>query len=98
MWRMAQPADDQTIIEMCLQFYSEDPGLEPVTAEHMRRTLETLRREPSRGRAVVLEVDGQTVGYSLLIAFWSNEFGGDVCEIDELFVAPSHRGVGHGTA
>jgi GNAT superfamily N-acetyltransferase len=83
---------------MCLTYYSEDPGLAPVTEAQIRLTLDALRRQPHRGQAVVLEVDGSAAGYALLIPFWSNEYGGEVCEVDELFVAPSHRGRGLGSA
>jgi GNAT superfamily N-acetyltransferase len=98
MWRRARPDDDDRIVAMCSELYSEDPGQKPVPPEHARNTLSFLRREPSRGHALVLEVDGASVGYAILIAFWSNELGGDVCEIDELFVAPQHRSRGHGAA
>jgi GNAT superfamily N-acetyltransferase len=60
----------------------------------VRRTLAKLRKEPNRGRAVVCDMDGRAVGYALLISFWSNELGGEVCTIDEVFVAPEYRGRG----
>jgi GNAT superfamily N-acetyltransferase len=47
---------------------------------------------------VVCDVESRTVGYALLISFWSNELGGEVCNIDELFVAPLYRGRGLATA
>jgi GNAT superfamily N-acetyltransferase len=97
MWRIAQPADDDSIVELCLRLYDEDPGPLPVTPENMHATLAALRRDPHRGRAVVLDIQGQVSGYALLIAFWSNELGGEICEVDELFVAPEHRNQGHGT-
>jgi len=96
MWRTARPDEDDVLIEMCLELYREDPGPLPVSPAQMRQTLAVLQREPSRGRAVVLDVDQQPVGYALLIAFWSNELGGEVCEVDELFVAIKHRNQGHG--
>ena len=40
----------------------------------------------------------QVVGYALLIAYWSNEFGGEVCGVDELYEAPGARSQGHGAA
>ncbi len=96
MWRAAQPEEDGAIVEMCGELNREDPGPEPVAPEQVRRTLEVLRREPFRGRALVLEVGGSAVGYALLISFWSNELGGEVCEVDELFVARAHRNRGYG--
>lgn len=85
-----------SIVKMCLQLYDEDPGVLLVRPENILATLRALRCEPWRGRAVVLEVDGQLSGYALLIAFWSNELGGDICEVDELFVVPELRSQGHG--
>jgi GNAT superfamily N-acetyltransferase len=81
---------------MCLQLYEEDPGVLPVRPENIRATLRALRSEPCRGRAVVLEIQSQLSGYALLIACWSNELGGDICEVDELFVVPERRSQGHG--
>src|SRR6266404_1888462 len=59
---------------------------------------QSCAEEPNRGRAVVCDVESRTVGYALLISFWSNELGGEVCNIDELFVAPLYRGRGLATA
>ncbi|HVE84797.1 MAG TPA: GNAT family N-acetyltransferase [Myxococcales bacterium] len=98
MWRLARPEDDERLVELCLQLYREDPGQVTVSPEQARRTLELFRREPWRGRAAALELDGAVHGYALLVSFWSNEWGGEVCEVDELFVAPGPRGHGHGSA
>jgi GNAT superfamily N-acetyltransferase len=97
-WREARPEEDDAIVRMCQHYYREDPGPAPVGEAQVRRTLEALRHEPHRGRAVVAEAAGEIVGYALLIGFWSNERGGVVCEVDELFVAPAARGRGIGTA
>jgi GNAT superfamily N-acetyltransferase len=94
MWRPAVPADDAAIVAMSLALYREDPSVHPVDAAQVRRTLDRLRAEPGRGRAVVLDTGGGPVGYALLIAFWSNELGGEVCTLDELYVQPGHRGRG----
>jgi GNAT superfamily N-acetyltransferase len=98
MWRLAQPSDSDALVEMCAQLYREDPGPAPVPAEQMHATLVALRREPWRGRAVVLEVRERLSGYALLIPFWSNELGGEVCEVDELFIVPERRNQGYGTS
>ncbi len=96
MWRMADATDDDAIASMCLTLNAEDPGQRPVTREQVLRTLSTLRNEPGRGRAVVLELSSEVVGYALLISFWSNELGGEVCTIDELFIQHHARARGHG--
>lgn len=97
-WRLAQAADDDSIAEMCRDLYLEDPGPSPIPPENIHVTLAILRRGPCRGRAVVLDIQGEVSGYALLIAFWSNELGGEICEVDELFVVPRHRNHGYGSA
>jgi GNAT superfamily N-acetyltransferase len=96
VWRLARANDDDHLVAMCLDLYRDDPGSRPVAPEQVRRTLALLRSEPWRGRAVLKEVDGEAIGYALLISFWSNELGGEVCDVDELFVAAEHRNRGHG--
>jgi ribosomal protein S18 acetylase RimI-like enzyme len=98
MWRVATEADNDSIVAMCMALNADDPGPAPVPPHQVWRTLAKLRKEPSRGHAVVCEIDGRTVGYALLISFWSNELGGEVCNIDELFVAPEYRGSGLATS
>ena len=44
MWRMAEPADDDRMVELCRGLYDEDPGPLPVPPANMRATLEELRR------------------------------------------------------
>jgi ribosomal protein S18 acetylase RimI-like enzyme len=97
MWRLAAASDDNNIVSMCMALNTEDPGPAPVNPEQTLRSLAKLREESWRGRALVCESDGHLAGYALLISFWSNELGGEVCHIDELFVEPRYRGRGFAT-
>ena len=97
MWRVADPTEDDEIVALCLALNAEDPG-EPVAREQVLATLAMLRAEPVRGRALVAEDGGRIVGYALLISFWSNEYGGEICAIDELYIVPGHRARGIGSA
>ncbi len=98
MWRLATASDDDILDELCRGLYLEDVGPLPAETRSMRETLATLRREPWRGRAVVRVAGGQVIGYALLIAYLSNELGGEVCAVDELYVRRDFRGQGHGAA
>jgi ribosomal protein S18 acetylase RimI-like enzyme len=93
-WRPARPEDDDAIVAMSLALYHGDP---PVTAAHVRQTLVTFRDQPIRGRALVLDVDGAPGGYAFLVSFWSNELGGEICTIDELYVGEAARSRGYAT-
>lgn len=96
MWRLAKAADDDLLVEMCFQLYAEDPGPLPVQAGNMRETLEALRRDPCRGRGLVWKSKKTTIGLRIAHRFWSNELGGNICEVDELFVVPEYRSQGFG--
>ena len=80
---------------MFRNLYAEDPSPAPVPEHHTRQTLARFRSEPIRGIAVVLELDHTIAGYSFLVSFWSNELGGEIIVIDELYVRPAHRNQGH---
>jgi ribosomal protein S18 acetylase RimI-like enzyme len=95
MWRPSRPDDDPAIIEMSLALYAEDPSDYAVDAEQVGRTLARLRAEPTRGRVLVLDLGQGIQGYALLISFWSNELGGELCVVDELYVQPRARSRGH---
>jgi ribosomal protein S18 acetylase RimI-like enzyme len=97
-WRSAQPADDDAIVSMSLALYAHDPPPGHVAALQIHRTLAILREAPARGRALVLDADGVQAGYAFLVSFWSNELGGEICTIDELYVSPAWRNQGHSTA
>jgi GNAT superfamily N-acetyltransferase len=97
-WRPAAEPDFGRIIEMNASLDAEDPSeTTPFDRAMMRRTLTELMVNPVRGAVAVLELSGRQCGYALLISFWSNEFGGEICAVDELYVEPEFRGRGFAT-
>src|SRR5215813_12986771 len=84
------------VLTMMRALYAED---EPASAPDYGRfplTIERLRSEPDRGRIVLFMEDESLCGYALLIPYWSNEFGGGLLFVDELFVTPNARNRGIG--
>ena len=97
-WRLATPHDFDRIVAMHERLNAEDPGeTMPFDGTMMRRTLAEVTLNPIRGAAAVLAPEDRLCGYALLISFWSNEFGGEICAIDELYVEPEFRGRGFAT-
>ena len=93
-WREARVEDDEAIVAMSLSLYHGDP---PVTTEQIRETLAMFREQPVRGRALVLDIEGRPAGYAFLVSFWSNELGGEICTIDEIYLRPAWRSRGCGS-
>jgi ribosomal protein S18 acetylase RimI-like enzyme len=94
MWRTANSEDEARVLELYLALNAEDPGTLPPDPDHLRRTLELFVAESGRGRCLVLEESGRVEGYALLVPYWSNELGGNVTHLDEIYVGPSARGRG----
>lgn len=83
---------------MALALYAEDAHGEPMSSDKVRRTVRELARHPEKGRIVLARVADAVVGYAIVVHAWSNELGGDVAIVDELYVKPPWRGEGIGTA
>ncbi len=91
--------DDLPELEsMVLALYTEDTGGEPMSPKKVRRTVDEFDRHPGKGRIVIFTHDQTVVGYAIVVYCWSNEHGGDIVTIDEIFVKPQWRGRGIGTA
>lgn len=91
--------DDLPELEsMALDLHAEDVGSEAMSVEKVHRTVRELTSRPDKGRILLFRVAGEAVGYAIVIHFWSNEYGGDILDIDELFVKPAWRGRGIGAA
>jgi GNAT superfamily N-acetyltransferase len=86
------------VTEMMRQLYKEDPagpGNAP-TETGFENTVRILLQNPERGRIVLMIDENLVQGYAILIPYWSNEFGGTILFVDELFVKPQARGRGIG--
>jgi ribosomal protein S18 acetylase RimI-like enzyme len=93
------PGDTDEVLRMVRELYVEDPSPHSPGDGNVRRTLGVITDE--RRGAVWIADDGEAtrpIAYMFLSRLWSNELGGDVVFIDELWVEPDRRGRGVGTA
>jgi ribosomal protein S18 acetylase RimI-like enzyme len=92
-----QIADQATVKAYMYALYRDDPDGKALTNEQIDSTFQRLATHPDFGKILVFDINNQIIGYSLLINFWSNEYGGIILVIDELYITPQYRSRGIGT-
>lgn len=93
--RPATAADLEAVLALHCAFFTEDGYT--VREDESRANLARLLGDPTLGRLWVMDGGGEVVGYLLLAFGFSLEFRGRDAFVDELYVAPGHRGRGLGT-
>ena len=97
MIRPIEAKDREIYLSMTRKFYDSEAVLSPVPTENLERTFDLLISGTPFAAAFVFEEEGAVVGYALLARTWSQEAGGEVIWIEEIYLSPSARGKGHGT-
>ena len=94
--RAASTADVPELLALVREYWRFEniEGFEP---GRVGALLQELIGNPVRGRLWLARVAGQPAGYLLGVFVFSLEFRGLTGEIDEFFVAATHRGLGLGT-
>ena len=93
MFRLMTANDKEKYFEMSRQFYSSGAALNEI--DDKKREFfwnEILNAKQVKG--YIIETDGKISGYALTVNYPSQEFGGNVLWIDELFVLPEFRNRG----
>jgi GNAT superfamily N-acetyltransferase len=97
--RPATQADTASLVGMVHELYRID-GVHDIPADHIGRTLARAATHPGEVMVAMVEGEGACgwlpAGYCIVATMWSNEFGGHVAILDELFVEGAHRGTGLG--
>ncbi|WP_067032923.1 GNAT family N-acetyltransferase [Allomuricauda sp. CP2A] len=96
-FRPCSPADFDIITDFIINLYNEDPGLIQMTKEKAFNTLDVLSKRSDLGTVLVVGDKEEIIGYCILINYWSNEYGGNILHIDELFIKEDYRSKGIGS-
>jgi len=94
---LTRDADASEVLAMMRALYVEDQPAFAVDHRRFPLTIEFLLAEPFRGSVIVFAEGATVCGYAILIPYWSNEYGGTLLYVDEIFVLPNARnkGIGH---
>ena len=89
--------DKQAYLDMSLKFYQSIAVIKPKKPRYLLKTLKEMISDNPYLEGYVYEINGQIAGYMLLTFTYSNEFGGEVINIDELYIRDEFQGMGIGT-
>lgn len=96
-YKLFEDNDREDLLEMMFSLYGEDPeGLE-ISEEKINSTINEYKNNPQKTNIWLFKKGIENVGYALLVYCWSNEYGGNILIVDELYVAKNHRGKGIAT-
>ncbi len=96
-YRPIARADRAEYLAMAHDFYASEAVLHAVPDSHFEETFAELMRSDVYAQAYILETNGQTIGYALLAKSFSQEAGGVVLWIEELYIKPPYRACGYGS-
>lgn len=96
MIRPVKENDREFYIRSALAFYHSPVVLAPIPQSHIEKTFDLLLQGSPFALGYILEHDGKPCGYALLARTWSQEAGGEVIWIEEIYVLPEFRSLGLG--
>ena len=96
MIRKIAPSDRELYLNMTREFYHSDAVLHPVDESFIQNTFDEMMRSEDYVLGYILEYDGTPAGYAQLSKTFSQEVGGLVVLVEELYVSPQYRSKGLG--
>ncbi len=96
-FKLYKDHDYEDLRKMILSLYSEDPEGEPMNEGKINITITEYQKNPQKINIYLIKEDDTNIGYAILVYVWSNEYGGNILTIDELYVAENYRGKGVAT-
>ena len=96
MIRKMTENDKELYITMAEEFYNSDAVLPPIPRDHFEKTANEALRSDEYAEIYLLEYEGETAGYGLTARTFSQEAGGQVLWIEELYIRKEFRSKGLG--
>ena len=96
MIRPLTQSDRDDYLLMAHDFYHSPAVLQPVPDAYLERSFDEMMRSDVYMRGLIFEVNGETAGYAVISKTYSQEAGGRVAWIEEIYVKEAYRN--HGLA
>ncbi len=96
MIRKITKEDKEIFLCLAKEMYSSDAVLESIPNEYHERTFAELMRSNEYAEGYILECNGEIAGYGLTAKTFSQEAGGIVVWIEELYILEQFRSKGLG--
>lgn len=97
IFRKLEAGDKAVYVALASAFYQSDAVLHPVPMQNIENTFAELMKRDTYAECWLCEEAGEAVGFLLVAKTFSQESGGMVTWIEELFLKPEYRGGGRGT-
>ncbi len=98
MIRELKEQDKEQFITMVDSFYHSEAVLHAIPKEYILNTYNEIISGSPYAKAYIFEEQGEIAGYGQISLTYSNEAGGMVVWIEELFILEKFRGLGLGSA
>ncbi len=96
MIRKIEQKDRQNYIEMVKDFYNSGAAIAPVPQQHIENMFNELISSDRYAECYFIENNNESVGFGLLAKTFSQESGGIVVWLEELYIKPEYRSLGFG--
>lgn len=97
MIRKIKSQDKTEYIKMTKDFYSSPAVLYPVPESHFESTFDEIMKGSAYTEAFIFESNSEIAGYGLIARTFSQEAGGIVIWIEEIYVKEKFRNQGLGS-
>jgi ribosomal protein S18 acetylase RimI-like enzyme len=90
------PEDKELFLKMVKDFYNSDSVLHKIPIENALETFYEVTSDSPYARAYIFESNRIVTGYGLVSITYSNEVGGKVLWLEELYIRNKYRNLGLG--
>lgn len=95
MIRKINSSDKETYIELVEEFYNSEAVMHPIARQNIVNCFDEMIRSDTYAEGFIIELD-KIAGYAIVSQTYSQEAGGFVLWLEEIYIKKEYRGKGLG--